>query len=71
MIEQGKLRERVKKGEVSAKEARKALLDMRAKGEHVGDEILAWLERRESGTKVEPPKAKPKKNRKKKEVVTT
>lgn len=43
MLEKGKLRERVKSGEVNAQEARKALLALQRQGEIVSKDILKWL----------------------------
>lgn len=43
ILQGGQLRERVKSGAVSAKDARQALLALRAEGEFVNDSVLKWL----------------------------
>lgn len=43
ILKGGKLRERVKSGEVSSKEARKALLTLKRQGEVVSEPALRWL----------------------------
>lgn len=43
ILDGGQLRERVKSGAVSAKDARQALLARRAEGEFVSESILRWL----------------------------
>jgi len=43
ILDGGQLRERVKSGAVSAKDARQALLARRAEGEFVSESVLRWL----------------------------
>ncbi|MCI0559194.1 MAG: hypothetical protein MN733_11920 [Nitrososphaera sp.] len=43
MLEKGKLRERVKSGEVSAQDARNALLARKRAGEVVSEDAIRWL----------------------------
>jgi hypothetical protein len=64
MLEKGKLRERVKKGIVSANEARNALLELQKSGEYVNESILKWLAN--YNRKVMPTEPKKKRRRRKK-----
>ncbi|MCV0439842.1 MAG: hypothetical protein K5880_14570 [Hydrogenophaga sp.] len=43
ILQGGKLRERVKSGAVSAKDARQALLARQRAGEFVSESVLRWL----------------------------
>lgn len=43
ILTQGKLRERVKRGDVNATEARQALLTLQRQGEVVSQDALRWL----------------------------
>lgn len=43
MLEKGKLRERVKSGEVDAQEARRALIALRQQGAVVSEDAIRWL----------------------------
>ena len=45
-LNEGKLRERVKSGELSAKDVRQALLKLQSTGEVVSVAMLRWLNRR-------------------------
>lgn len=43
MLEKGKLRERVKSGEVNAADAAKALLALQRQGQTVSEDAIKWL----------------------------
>jgi hypothetical protein len=58
-------RELVKSGKLSVEDALTNFKGLRKQGQHVGDDIIRWLERRRGVVVVERPQAKPAKNKRK------